>query len=128
MSATRVVPIYTCEDIGETVAWYRDILGAEIGKTFEEEGRMVGAEVHYGAARIWLGQDDFQKGRDRQKGVGFRIILETDDDIDELAAGIESRGGELLMGPEDQPWGVRLFALADPDGFNITVSTPVRQE
>lgn len=32
MSATRVVPIYTCEDIGETVAWYRDILGTEIAR------------------------------------------------------------------------------------------------
>ena len=82
----------------------------------------------YGAARIWLGQDDFQKGRDRQKGIGFRIILETEEDIDQLATGIQSRGGELLMGPEDQPWGVRLFAMADPDGFNITVSTAVQQE
>lgn len=128
MSATRVVPIYTCEDVADTVAWYRDVLGAQIGKTFEEEGKLVGAEVLYGAARIWLGQDDFQKGKDRQKGVGFRIILETEEDIDQLAAGIEERGGVLLMGPEDQPWGARIFALADPDGFNISVSTPVQQE
>lgn len=127
MSATRVVPIYTCEDVARTVAWYRDILGAEIGETFEEEGKMVGAEVLYGAARIWLGQDDFQKGRDRQKGVGFRIILEIEENIDELAAGIKERGGMLLMGPEDQSWGVRMFALADPDGFKISVSTPVQQ-
>jgi len=128
MSATRVVPLYTCEDVDRTVVWYRDVFGAEIGETFEDEGKMVGAEVLYGAVRIWLGQDDFQKGRDRQKGIGFRIILETDEDIDELADGIKGRGGELLMGPEDQPWGVRLFAIADPDGFNITVSTPVQQE
>ena len=98
------------------MAWYRDVFGAEIGETFEEEGKMVGAEVLYGAARIWLGQDDFQKGRDRQKGIGFRIILETDEDIDEQADAIKGRGGELLMGPEDQPWGVRLFTMADPDG------------
>ena len=122
MSATRVVPIYTCEDLEKTVAWYHDILGAEIGETFEHEGKLVGAEANYGAARIWLGQDDFQKGTDRQKGVGFRIILETEDDIDDLAEGIKQRGGELLMGPQDVDWGARMFAVADPDGFNITIS------
>lgn len=127
MSATRVVPIYTCEDIDRTVAWYRDVFGAEIGETFEDAGKMVGAEVMYGEARIWLGQDDFRKGRNRQKGVGFRIILETEDDLDQLAEGIQARGGQLLTGPEDQPWGVRLFAVADPDGFNITVSTRAQQ-
>ena len=125
MSANRVVPVYTCNDLEETVAWYRDVFGAEIGKTFEHEGKLVGAEAIYGEAAIWLGQDDFAKGHDREKGVGFRIILETEGDVDQLAAGIAERGGEILTGPEDQPWGVRIFAVADPDGFNISVSTPV---
>jgi len=125
MSATRIIPIYTVNDVVKSVAWYRDILGAEIGETFEDEGKMVGAAVQYGGAGIWLNQDDFEKGRDRPKGEGFRIILETDQNVDELAAGIEERGGELLMGPEDQPWGVRIFAVADPDGFKISVSTPI---
>ncbi len=128
MSATRVVPIYTANDIEKTVAWYRDILGAEIGETFEDEGKLVGAAVQYGSVEIWLSQDDFGKGKDRQKGEGFRIILETDQSVDELAAGIKDRGGELLTEPEDQPWGVRMFAVADPDGFKLTVSTPVASE
>jgi hypothetical protein len=35
------------------------------------------------------------------------------------------RGGEILSGPEDQEWGVRMFAVADPDRFKVTVSTPM---
>ena len=125
MSATRVVPIYTASELDKTVAWYRDVFGAEIGQTFEHEGQLVGASIHYGAVEMWFSQDDFAKGTDREKGAGFRIILETDQNVDELAAGIEERGGEILSGPEDQEWGVRMFAVADPDGFKITVSTPV---
>lgn len=128
MGATRVVPIYTANDLGKSVAWYRDVFGAEIGETFEHEGRLVGASIHYGAVELWFGQDDFAKGRDRQKGEGFRIILETDQNVDELAAGIAERGGEILSGPEDQEWGARMFAVADPDGFKITISTTMARD
>ena len=70
-----------------------------------------------------LGQDDFQKGRDRQKGVGVRLYCTTGQDIDTLAADIEARGGELAQKPTDQPWGARDFAVVDPDGFAISIST-----
>lgn len=125
MSATRVVPIYTASDLDKTVAWYRDVFGAEITQTFEHEGKLVGAAVQYGEAEMWFSQDDFAKGEDRPKGEGFRIIFETNQDIDQLAAGIRERGGELTMEPTDQEWGVRMFALVDPDGFKISISTPV---
>ena len=52
----------------------------------------------------------------------------TEKNIDELAAGIKDRGGELTMDPTDQEWGARIFALADPDGFKISFSTPMAGE
>lgn len=128
MSATRVVPIFTADDLDKTVTWYRDVFGAEIGETFEHEGKLVGAAILYGAAEMWFSQDDFAKGKDRHKGEGFRIIFETDQSVDDLAAGIRDRGGKILSGPEDQEWGVRMFAVADPDGFKITVSTPAAND
>lgn len=128
MTATRVVPIYTANDIEKTVAWYRDVFGAKIGETFQHEDKLVGAAVQYGSVELWLTQDDFGKGKDRQKGEGFRIIMETDKDVDELAAGIKERGGELIAEPADQEWGVRMFAVADPDGFKITITTPMSKE
>lgn len=73
MGATRLTPIFTADDLEKSVAWYRDVLGWEVGETFEEEG-------------------------------------------------------ELLTEPEDQPWGGRMFAVADPDGFKVSISTPVKDE
>ncbi len=125
MRASRVFPIYTATDLNKTLAWYKDVMGCQVGKIFEDEGVLVGAAVQFGDVGIWLSQDDFAKGADRAKGDGFRIILETMDDIDKLAESIRERGGELLMEPQDQPWGVRIFAVADPDGFKISISTPM---
>ncbi len=68
-------------------------------------------------------QDDWAKGRDRVKGEGFRLHMATATDVDQIAAGIEQRGGTLESPPADMPWGGRAFSLADPDGFKITISS-----
>ena len=125
MSVQRVIPIYTADDLERTLAWYRDVIGCKVGETFEEEGRLVGAAVEWGDVSIYLSQDDFSQGRDRRKGVGCRVMMETAGDVDAMAAGIRERGGELVMEPTDQPWGVRMFAVEDPDGFKISISTPM---
>ena len=124
MSAIRIFPAYTATDLNKTLAWYRDVMGFDVGQVFEDDGVLVGAAVQFGNIGIWLSQDDFAKGRDRQKGEGFRIIVEVMGDIDEIADGIVERGGELAMGPVDQPWGARIFAVEDPDGFKISFSSP----
>jgi uncharacterized glyoxalase superfamily protein PhnB len=74
-----------------------------------------------------IGQDDWKKGRDRKKGEGFRLYCTTTQDVDALAEGIVARGGKLDQGPRDQPWGMRDFALTDPDGFKITIGADAKK-
>ena len=69
-----------------------------------------------------LSQDDFAKGRDRPKGVGFRLYCNTVQDVDAIAARIKEHGGTLDMEPTDMPWG-RIFAVTDPDGFKISIGS-----
>ena len=79
-----------------------------------------------GGVSFMIGQDDWKKGRDRSKGVGFRMFCMTDKSVDTLAKAIEARGGKLDAGPRDQPWGVRDIAVTDPDGFKITIAAAKR--
>jgi uncharacterized glyoxalase superfamily protein PhnB len=118
-----VMPVLTVNDIEESVTWYRDVLGLYVAQEMKVEGKLEGASLRAGAVEILLTQDDFAKGRDRRKGVGFRLYCTTAQDIDALAAAIESRGGVLSQQPKDQSWGVRDFAVTDPDGFQISIST-----
>ena len=88
---------------------------------WEQNGKLEGVELKAGKVTFWIGQDDWKKGRNRAKGDGFRMYCETDEDVDQIAQRIKARGGVLLQEPTDQPWGGRSFALADPDGFKITI-------
>lgn len=114
---------YTVNDIEASVAWYRDILGMVMADRWTEDGKLLGAEMKAGSASIWLGQDDWKKGRDRKKGDGVRIYCKTAQDVDALADRIKSRGGRLDHDPMDQSWGSRDFGITDPDGYKITVAT-----
>ncbi|NJD20245.1 MAG: hypothetical protein FIA95_13315 [Gemmatimonadetes bacterium] len=118
-----VVPSLTVSDLEKSVAWYRDKIGFHVEETHERDGKVAGYTLVAGAQRIFLSQDDWAKGRDRVKGVGFRLYLETAQDVDILATAIKKRGGKLASGPSDQPWGGRAFSLVDPDGFALTVTS-----
>ena len=115
----------TVDDLAASIAWYEGILGFVVTERFEHDGKIHGASLQAGSVSLWLGQDDFAKGRDRNKGVGLRLYGTTHQDIDELAAAVKARGGELDHEPTDQPWGTRDFAVTDPDGFKITITTPL---
>jgi len=113
----------TVGDIHKSIPWYRDVLGCIVEEEWEHEGTVMGASMLAGAARFFLGQDDWAKGKDRKKGEGFRLHLATAQDIDEIAARIKAAGGKLESEPADMPWGTRAFTLVDPDGFKLTIST-----
>lgn len=121
----QITPSLTVGDIEVSVGWYTEVLGCTVEERHEHEGRVVAVSLKAGSASIVLGQDDWARGRDRVKGVGFRLYCSTAQDVDQLAADIRARGGTLASGPADQPWGARDFALVDPDGFQITVTSEV---
>ena len=113
----------TVDDIQESIAWYRDVLGFHVEEEWKDDGKLMGASMIAGAARLFLGQDDWAKGRDRRKGEGMRLHLATGQSVDEVAARIKASGGTLDSEPADMPWGTRAFAITDPNGFKLTISS-----
>ena len=119
-------PSFTVNDLDKSMAWYRDVLGFAVKQRWENEGRLVGAEMTAGGVTFNLGQDDWKMGRDRQKGQGVRMYVMTDPQIDRVADRIKARGGTLAQEPKDD-WGMRAFSLEDPDGYKITFYTPLKK-
>ncbi len=119
----RVTPGFTVGDLHKSIAWYRDVLGCVVGETWERDGKVTGVELLAGAARFYIGQDDWAKGRDRKKGEGCRLHLATAQNVDQIAANIEKQGGKLDAPPATMPWGTRQFSVTDPDGFKLTISS-----
>lgn len=113
-------PSLTASDLQRSIAFYRDVLGFVAGEEWREGGTLAGIELKAGSVSLFLTQDDFAKGRDRQKGIGMRLRCSTAQDLDRLAAQITARGGALDEGPREMPWGERQFLISDPDGFKLT--------
>ncbi len=116
-----LAPSLTVNDVTQSLAWYCDVLGFAVGQKWEREGKLVGAELKAGKGTVYLSQEDGLQG-ERVKGQGFRLYWYTDQDIDQIAAGIKAKGGTLGSEPKDE-WGVRSFNLVDPTGYKITIST-----
>ena len=123
LEASTLSASLTATDLTKSLAWYRDVLGLTVARTFERDGKVFAASLRAGAAPILLTQDNGARGADRVKGEGFSLQLTTAQNIDELARGIRARGGVLENDPADV-MGARMFRLRDPDGFKLVISSP----
>ena len=72
-----IQPGFTVNDIARTVKWYTEVLGFVMVEPWMDNGKMMGAQIRAGSASLFLGQDDFAKGRDRSKGIGVRLYCDT---------------------------------------------------
>ncbi|TMQ60055.1 MAG: VOC family protein [Candidatus Eisenbacteria bacterium] len=119
-----LMPTLTVNDLKRSLQFYRDGLGFAVGEEMKEGGELTGVLLEAGGAGLGLSQDDFAKGRDRVKGVGMRLYLETDQDVGVLARQAKAAGITLNDGPGPLPWGPMGFTVTDPDGFKLTISNP----
>ena len=113
----------TVRDLQKSLAWYRDVVGFTVDRSYEREGKLRAVALKAGDVRLLIGQDDGAKGWDRVKGEGFSLQITTDQNVDEIANRIKELGGTLESEPADMPWGARIFRLQDPDGFKFAISS-----
>jgi uncharacterized glyoxalase superfamily protein PhnB len=115
-------PSFTVNDLQKSIRFFEG-LGFAVDERWEEGGVLLGVMLRAGEARIGLSQDDWKKGRDRQKGVGMRLHLSTTQDIDQLAARAKKAGISLDSEPHDTEWSSRAFDVTEPSGFKVTISS-----
>ena len=123
LQAKSAVPNFTVNDIQQSLKFFEG-LGFGVEERWEENGVLNGVMMRAGDAQIGLSQDDWKKGRNRQKGVGLRIFIGTTQNIDQLASAAKAAGITLEKEPHDTPWGTRAFEVTEPSGFLLTISTP----
>ena len=118
-----VMPSLTVNNLQQSLDFF-DGLGFEVEDTWEVEGKLLGAMLKAGDARLGLSQDDGKKGLNRVKGVGLRIYIEAADDIDQVASRAKKAGITLAKEPHDTEWGTRAFEVTEPSGFLLTIASP----
>lgn len=109
--------VFLVDDVGETARWYRDALGFEFD-TFPDHEPFKWASVRRGRTEIML-QD--APGYRKQNLTPLRAAGAWDvyfyvEDADGLFATLDGRA-EIRRPPMDQPYRMREFEIADPNGY-----------
>ena len=94
-------------DFGRSVAFYRDTLGLDV-KIYADDHFAMIPSVNLALLGV--------EGKVASKG--FHIELDVTD-VDAWYEHIKAKGVKPLSRPRNQPWGERVFYVADPDGHEI---------
>ncbi len=123
LQGTSIMPSLTVNNLKDSEKFFT-ALGFEIEDRWEDKGVLMGLMLKGGNARLGLAQDDGKKGLDRVKGIGVRLYIEANGDIDAVAARAKAAGVTLTKEPSDTEWGTRAFDVTEPSGFLITIASP----
>jgi catechol 2,3-dioxygenase-like lactoylglutathione lyase family enzyme len=118
---SAIVPTLTVDDLQKSITFY-EALGFAIDERWDDKGTLRGVMLRAGRTQIGLNQDDWQKGRDRKKGIGVRLAISTPPgSVDEIAKRARNAGITLKSEPRDTEWNSRAFEVSDPSGFLLTI-------
>ena len=118
---SAIVPTLTVDDLQKSITFY-EALGFAIEDRWEDQGTLLGVMLRAGRTQIGLNQDDWKKGRDRKKGIGVRLSIQTTPGhVDEIARRARTAGIALTSEPHDTEWDSRAFEVTDPSGFLLTI-------
>ena len=123
LQGTSMMPSLTVNNLQQSADFFA-ALGFEVEDRWEDKGVLLGLMLKAGDVSLGLSQDDGKKGKDRVKGVGVRLYIEANGDIDAVAARAKAAGVAIQREPHDTEWGTRAFEVVEPSGFLLTIASP----
>ena len=112
MSVKRIVPDIKTEDMDASRQFYLDVLGLEVGMDMGFIVTLVSPTKP--TAQVSLMRDD------GSSAILPHMSVEVAD-VDEVHERAVSRGFKVVYPLTNEPWGVRRFFVADPNGTIINV-------
>jgi uncharacterized glyoxalase superfamily protein PhnB len=118
MSFPHAVPEIPVASIDAAAAYYAGVLGFGLDWG-DEEGGIAG--VSRGSCRLFLANRSFREQYGEVGPVVFWLNVESKAEVDELYGEWKAAGAKIVREPEDMPWKLREFLVADVDGNLIRV-------
>jgi lactoylglutathione lyase len=117
-------------DVERSIAFYR-ALGFEVARRWEDWVPLRRGEIKLtlqGDAHAVEGPHYFTPDIGRfPRGTGVEVSIQVDD-VDALYAAAEAARLNVVKPIQDRPWHGRDFRLADPDGYFLRITSPLRGE
>jgi PhnB protein len=119
-----ITPQLTLDNAAQTIEWYKKALGAtELSRSVGPDGKIMHAELKIGDSRFMV--NDTMEGYRGPKAFGgspasLWVYVPDSDALFNRAVGA---GAKVQMPLDDQFWGDRGGALADPEGYTWWIAT-----
>lgn len=151
MGFQRLVPYLRVNDMHRSIAFYRDALGFETVETIGEGEDLFWAQLQRDEVAIMVSlgfieilshdghevtdhdlhregrRNDHGRTRDRLQNEYLNVsTFVYVDDAHEVYRQIIAAGYPTLNAPTDQPYGIREFHVADPDGYVLSIAHHLR--
>ena len=130
LQATKITPNLIVSNVDASLAFYIDVLGFTRGMTVPEQPPFVFASVTSGPVEIFFNdRSTVTKESQQMAGLAFgggnTMFIEVDG-IDALHDRVKPHA-TIVMPLHAQWYGMREFAITDPDGYVITFAQRVAQ-
>jgi predicted enzyme related to lactoylglutathione lyase len=114
------------DDLAASKAFYGEVLGCE--HVFADEASEVFkiGPLHVNLLQIANADELLEPDHPAPSGIRAVYTLGVDS-VDDTAATIQARGGALLNGPMNRPWGIRTASIQDPNGHVWEFSGPISE-
>jgi lactoylglutathione lyase len=127
---TKLTPNLLVASVERSLAFYVDILGFERGMTVPDESPFAFASVVDGPVEIFLNDaagavKEYPGFAGKPLGCTGTLFIEVDG-VDALHDRLKP-AAKIVMPIETKFYGMREFAIADPDGYIITFAQRVPQ-
>lgn len=131
LTATKITPNLIVANVERSLAFYTEVLGFARGMTVPDASPLVFASVTSGAVEIFLNDKSTTAKESPQMaglafGGGNTMFIEVEN-VDALHDAVKSRA-TIVMPIHTQWYGMREFALTDPDGYVITFAQRVNAD
>ncbi len=125
----RLTPNLVVRDVERSIRFYCDVLDFELDKHVPEKPPFVFASVRGGGVEIFLNEhttviEEYPAFGKIPIGGTLTLYMAMQG-IDDLYSDMRSNGAKVVMPIETKFYGVREFAIADPDGYIITLAERV---
>ena len=116
MGMRSLTPMLQTSDMDRTIAWYGDVLGFRCVRRMGDEWCRLEQD---GVSLMFMKNDHV--GTPQATATQYIYV----DDVNALWETLKDRVA-AEWGPEVMPYGMREFAIKDPDGYYLSFGEPVR--
>jgi catechol 2,3-dioxygenase-like lactoylglutathione lyase family enzyme len=121
MEFQALTPNLVVSDINRSAAFYSDVLGFQQIATVPEQAPFVFVWLKHGAVDVFL-----NRPQDTPPAAGTNSMYIKLRGIDELAAKIERAGVKVAIPMHTEFYGMKEFAVHDPDGYLVIFAEAVK--